>query len=197
MSIDKIKFTFTGISALMMCRDTLVDVLHPLTIAHKKLTSIKGKNRTEKVEAQLQRSGWEAMLYWDEKLGPYVPMEAIRKCIEAGARRTKNGAMIREATFFDVDMVALKYKGPRDRDGMYDAGYLDRRSVVQGQSRVMKTRPKFAAPWSLTFDLALDPDAAKRDEVVAAAETAGKYCGLLDMRPALGGSYGRFMVEAK
>lgn len=196
MSIEKIKFTLKGISALIMCKDTLVDPFDPVTKDYKKLTSIRGKNRTEKVELELQRKGWEAMLYWDEKLGAYVPMEAILRSIEGGARKTKNGAMIREATFFDADRVPLKYEGPKKKDELYEGGFIYRRSVVQGQSRVMKTRPKFPTPWTLSFELSYDPDAAKRDQIIAAAEMAGKYCGLLDVRPALGGCFGRFEVQA-
>lgn len=192
--MDTVTFQFKGASPLLMHSDRGVNPLDPGTIELKKLTS--SRKKTDEIHAQVARLEWELGMYFDADLGPIVPTSNLRGVIVEGAKFAKMGATVKRATIVEEDRAKLEYEGPRTIEAMWKAGsFRDVRSVVVGTSRVMRCRPIFRR-WSLSFSLLFDPEVIERSALIAAAEAGGKLIGIGDFRPANGGPFGRFTVEA-
>jgi hypothetical protein len=68
--------------------------------------------------------------------------------------------------------------------------YSDVRAVLVNNSRVMRTRPIFRQ-WAIEFAAEFDDEQINADQLIKAAQDAGRMVGLCDYRP----KYGRFSVE--
>ena len=191
--MDKLKIKLAGESPLLMHSDRGANPLDPETKRHKALTS-KRKKTDEDHEA-IARSEWKLSLYHDKKLGPYLPTTNIRSAIVNGGKINKLGSAIQKGTLILADRAAVNYKGPRDPDELWDSqAYTDCRSVVVGQSRLMRYRPVFET-WSLEFELLYDTTVLDREQIEQALGNAGRLIGLGDYRPECGGPFGRFLAE--
>ncbi len=195
--MDKITFRFTGNSPLMMHSDRGANPLDPQAKEMKKLTSQRQK--TDDIHEAIARMEWELGMYFDKAShGPYIPTANLRATMVEGAKFNKLGQAMKRATLILVEKAKLEYTGPRTIPDLWDAGeYRDVRSVVVGTARVMRCRPVFPCPWSVSFELMYDPTVIQRPTIITAAEAAGNLVGLGDCRPNCGGSFGRFTVEAK
>lgn len=193
--METIDIKFTGTSPLLMHSDRLANPLDPATKAHSKLTS--KKNKTEDDHYEIARSEWQGGLYFDEKLGPYLPGDNLRSCLVEGAKLNKKGPEVQQGTIMMANKLRLEYPGPRTVEGLWgDSRFRDARSVViSGRSRLMRYRPVFP-DWSVTFTLGYDPEKIDAEKIVFFAENAGRFIGIGDFRPKKGGTFGRFEVEA-
>ena len=197
MKMNELRFKLTGMSALLMHSDKLVNALSDEAKNHARLIKANKTSKTDQGYRLIARSEWEAGMYFDETLGPYVPGQNLRKCLQQGAKMTKKGKDVARAAYVMEDKVPLEYKGPRDLDTMYASGkYMDVRSVKGGttSSRVMRCRPLFQE-WSLSFSLLYNTGILQEDDIVLYMTNAGSFIGLGDYRPDLGGMFGRFSVE--
>jgi hypothetical protein len=193
--METVIFQFKGVSNLLMHSARGVDPLDPGVIEHKKLTAIRKK--TDETHAMIARSEWEIGLYFDPTEGPIMPTANLRGVIVEGAKFSKLGASVKRGTIVEQESARIDYKGPRSLDEMWKAGsFRDVRAVVVGGARVMRCRPRFCPPWSVEFSLLFDPEVITREQLVSAAEAGGRLVGLGDFRPANGGPFGRFTVEA-
>ncbi len=190
--MKQITLKLTGTSPLLQSCDKLADPLDKATIKHKELTSKRKK--TEEDHALIARSQWEGLLYWDEKIGVYMPTQNIRASIIGGAKLNKLGMQIKRGTIMLDDMSALDYGKKLTINQLWDQGYLDRRSVVVSQARVMAYRPKFTQ-WSLDFTLTYDETTLDENQIIQATQNAGQFIGIGGFRPEKGGTFGRFSVE--
>ena len=186
--MEIIKLKITGTRALIMHADTFANPLSKLTKAHKELTS-KRKKTDEDHEA-IARSEWEGGMYFDKELGPYLPGINIEAALIAGGKLSKLGTQLKRSVEVMEEMCPLQYDGPRDMNGLWDAGFYDARSVKVQTARLMRYRPKFTK-WSAECTVMFDPETINREQVVKCLEDGGAYCGVGDFRP----KYGRFSVE--
>jgi hypothetical protein len=74
---------------------TTVDPLHPLSVKIREFTSKRKK--TEEDQAAIADLEFEAGLYFDEEIGPYIPGHVIDAAIAAGAKMQKRGRDIKKA----------------------------------------------------------------------------------------------------
>jgi hypothetical protein len=190
--MKKIALKLTGTSPLLLSCDRLADPLDPLTIAHKALTSKRKK--TEDDHLLVARSQWNGLLYWDDKIGVYMPTQNIRAALVGGAKLNKLGMQIKRGTIMLDEKIALDYGKKLTIEQLWEKRYLDRRSVVVSQARVMAYRPKFST-WALTFDMMYDENVLDDGNIVQALENAGNLVGIGGFRPEKGGTFGRFSVE--
>lgn len=192
--MDTITLKFVGKTPLLMHSERGVDPLDPATKALKKLTSIKAK--TDEVHAQVARAEWELAMYFDPAMGPKMPTANVVAAIAEGGSLSKLGKSLRRSLIPTAEFVRLDYKGQRDLEGMWKSqNFRDARSVGVGPKRVMRTRPKFAPPWSLTCEVMFLPGVVNREQVIESARVAGDLVGIGDFRPVCGGPFGRFDVE--
>ncbi len=193
MKITKIKLT--GTSPILLVCDRLADPLDPATIEHKKLTSVRGKAKTEDIIVQIAKSQYINSVYFSEETGVYVPGINIKKCLEEGAKLTRNGDKIRKGVFIMDSEIKLDYGDDLTPEQLWESGnYLDKRSVVVSRAKVMCYRPKFTE-WSLVFETAFDEDICQEEWILDYFNAAGSYVGLGGFRPAKNGMFGRFVAE--
>tara|TARA_R110000868_G_scaffold261905_1_gene520083 strand:- start:358 stop:939 length:582 start_codon:yes stop_codon:yes gene_type:complete len=192
--METITITLTGASPLLMHSARGSNPLDKATIAHKALTATRKK--TEDHHRLIAESEWHMGMYYDDKLGPYIPTMNIRSSLIGGAKFSKLGATVKRSTLVTEQMTRLDYIGPRTPEAMFaDGNFVSVESVKVGQARLMRTRPLFR-DWSLTFELLYDPEQIERAQVIDAFESAGKLIGIGDFRPECGGMYGRYSVTA-
>ncbi len=189
MAMESIKLTFKGTSPLIMHSERAANKRDPIVRQISKLAAVRKK--TDEHYDQIARLEWEAGLYFDAKLGPVIPTDNLRATIIGGAKKSKLGSAT-GSCLLEVEPVAqLKFKGPRTLDELWAKGFKDERTVVIGQSRVMRCRPKFEE-WSVSFEMLFDNEVIQQEQLMTAAEVAGRLVGLCEMRPELGRGFGRF-----
>jgi hypothetical protein len=158
----------------------------------------KKRNKGDEDQVEISRLEFIGGMYWDETLGPYIPTDNLQAMLVEGARKRKLGkqfeALVEVAPRDDVDGYAIRYPGPRQIEEMFaDPRFVFCKQVRVGQSKVMRTRPRFPK-WEITFDIDSDTDAGgpSQDEIHQALTDAGNLVGLGDWLP----RYGRFGVES-
>lgn len=184
-----IRASLEGSTAILMHNVRMASPIDPYSKDLKRLNKKKGKETDD--YAEIQEVEFKGGLYHDPILGPYVPAEAIHRCIQEGGTQTKIGKKLKQALFVN-EHAALKYEGPRDVEGLWKAGtFADVRMVVVGQSKVPRCRPIFQAGWQVDFEaVLLTGNELEPEHVQMALERAGKFIGLGDYRP----RFGRFQV---
>lgn len=196
--IKQIKFEWTGVSPIIPHSDKAADPEEPVTREMKRISG-KGRNKTEADISKLARLDWEAALYYDPQIGPYIPDLNIEACIAQGAKQIRGlSKKISSAISLEEACVPLKTGAPNSLDKMYsDKRYVFRKSVVVAGKRVMRVRPIFPK-WSLTFIVNFDDDIVEARQVITSCIHAGQLSGLGDWRPSSPmkpGKYGRFSSE--
>jgi hypothetical protein len=187
MQTTKLKFVGSTVP-LVMHNGQMADPLNPHTKALKKLTGKKKKTDEDLLE--IQRVEWMGGLYFDPKIGPYIPAEALEACIFNGAKLSRLGKDFKAACFVKGSKIPLLYEGPRELEALWATGeFKDIRGVVVSNRRVMRCRPLFNPPWSVEFEIEYDD--INEDTLIQVCGDAGRKAGLCEMRP----RYGRFEVE--
>lgn len=154
------------------------------------------KQKSDEDHTHVSRIEFEGAMYWDKRLGPYLPTDNLQACLIEGARKRKLGkvfeALVEVLPPDDADGYALEYKGPRAIDEMWgDGGFLLRKDAKVGASAIMRTRPKFAAGWKCIFGIEVLDGGATAEQLRQALDDAGMLVGIGDWTP----RYGRFVVE--
>lgn len=194
--MKQVKMTWKGIRPLLMHSDRLADPLDPSTKALRALTNRTAKKDmdVEEYAEKVGRVEFEGGLYFDNKLGPYIPGNTIRAVMREAGKLTKHGKSI-ERGLQPPDDIALNYTGPRSIKGLWEApdrAFVDRRSIGVMGKRVIRTRPRFNSPWSIVVELEFDETILGMDQIRAIAINAGRFCGIGDGRSI---GFGRFTVE--
>ena len=115
--------------------------------------------------------------------------------IEASARKTKQGPLVREGLM--IESVTFRYDV--ERYGK-DVNELSKTAqfvapVVVARRRILRTRVRFDCPWSVVGVADVDPEQVDRHKLTAWLATGGRRVGLGDWRPEKSGHYGRFDVK--
>lgn len=185
-----LKVKWTGIRPLLMHNGLLADPTNPYTVAIKKITSKGSKKMTDSDHEERNRLEWEGGLYWDND-GPFIPSDAIERCIQNGAQKSRLGKDVQASVFVQDEIVLLDYSGPRDKSKLWgNPDYCLRRGVVVNKGRIIRVRPMFRN-WAITFTLEYDETIVSEKNIIQAMQDAGSLVGLGDWRP----KFGRFQVE--
>ena len=193
--MKQLKVKLIGDAPLIVQADTLADPLHPLK---KKMEELTGqRKKTDETHMQIARIEMEGGLYYDARLGPYLPSENLFKCLVEAARLSKSGKQIERGTVMVEDKLPLEYDGPRDLQQILDAPqFRYRKPVVVAKSKTIRVRPIFK-DWSCTATIAYEEEIVNEKTIKDALVMAGRFIGLGNRRPNKGGSFGRFTVEAQ
>lgn len=184
--------TMTGTMPLIMHN---VQTADPLNVFAKEMAKITKKktNKTEADLAELDRLKFEAGLYFDPEIGPYLPVQNIFRCLIEAGSMTRDGKKIERGITILGDRAPLQYNGPRDVTSLYGGGstkFVDRRVVVVARQRIVATRPIFPE-WVAAFEIELDPEVLDPDHFSDVAAKAGRSVGVGDYRR----FYGKFAAE--
>ena len=164
----------------------------------RRIIAVTGSKRSEEEVELLNRADCIRSLWVDHSGQPCIPETVIRAVIEGGARKTKEGGMVRELLL--VESVDFAF----DRDALGDtpeewAVTLQHHAGVKvGQSRINRVRALFPE-WSasIRIDVADLPNGKPEVDLVQLRrwmDTAGKRIGIGDWRPQKSGIHGRFTV---
>jgi len=189
MRVLKVKITGTG--PLLMHNSQLANPFNKFAQRLAELNVQKKKKGVDKLEIlrEMADTEWEGGLYYDDKLGPYVPAEMIRATLIGGARLTRGGKTVERAVFIPKARFKLNYKGPRKlADLRKDENFRDQRMVRVGQVMVLRTRPMFEE-WSVEVEIGYNEKAIDGEIIRRYLEDAGAFEGFGDGR-SLG--FGRF-----
>jgi hypothetical protein len=189
--------TIEGIRPLLQHNGRLCN---PLDEHTKKLKAAsKQRNKSDDDHMHTARVEFEGSMYFDPKIGPFIPTDNLQAMVERGATRRKLGKIFKAHVGIDMPLsgaqgFAIAYKGPRTVDGLWadkDGGYVFMKGARVGTSRVMRTRVRFAAGWKCTFGVEVLDDGVSAEQLEQAIADAGIYEGIGDWRP----RYGRFTVS--
>jgi hypothetical protein len=176
--------TLSGITPLLMSSGE-VDRDGDLYQAYETLASTRKKTREQK--AQLRELEWHTRIYFDDKLGPYIPGKNVKELLRESATKYRMGESLKRGLIVPEYRLPLIYEGPRDLKGLWNKGFRYTTMVANagaGSGRVDRTRPCFP-DWQLVFDVAFDQEELDQhvfENVVARSE---KY-GLGDYKPEFG-----------
>lgn len=189
--MQPITFVLTGTSPLLVNNPQTADRLNPWTQLIAELTG--KKKRTDDEERQLQRLKWEAALYHEPDVGPYLPGIAAWKSLLEASRLTRQGKTVERGLIPVTDKMPIEYDGPRDVEGMWGAKrFVDVRDAVPAGKRVIAVRPKFQ-PWKLRFEAMFDPEQVNERDLKSFAEAAGRMIGIGTYRQ----RFGRFTAQVQ
>jgi hypothetical protein len=193
--LDSFTVRLTGTADLIMHNGRLADPLDP---AAKRVAAISQRSKkTDEDYADLARAEWEGAFYYNQNTGPYIPVDNVSGTLIKGAAKMKQGKMVQSGVLISSidadDELVLSYNGPRTLEGMWNGGsgpHVFSKMVRVKQARIMRTRPRFPAGWSIDAMVSYMPDVLNKEDILTAFENAGLLIGLCDFRP----RYGRFEV---
>lgn len=185
--MNLVTVTIEGINPLLMHNVRLANPLEPI-VQQIKTVSGKRKKTVDDIR-ELARLEFEGGLYFDEKTGPYIPGTAYHKTIVSAAKVHRLGTKVNAGLIITTLKAPLKYKGPRDIQGLWDAGFYDQRMVSVERAKTLRTRPKFEE-WSAQFEMMYSPSDFDDRTLHSLLDQAGRV-GLLDYRP----HYGTFTTK--
>ncbi len=190
--MQSFKIEIDGISPLIMHNGSGIDPLLPQNLEAKEITSKRGSNRTAADEARLKQLETAKSLWLNERGRPTIPTSALRACIEGGAKKLKQGPMVREG------LIVLESTFFYDEE-KYGTTLEDLQTkcqftvpVVVQRSRILRTRAKFDEPWYCEFFVETDEELVSLEYLEIWLDIAGRRLGLGDWRPQKSGMYGRF-----
>ena len=192
----RLEFTLAGVSPIIMHNGAAgLDTRSALSREIATIAAKAGGNRTEVDDKRLRQLECQRSLYLDADGRPAVPEAALRGMIEASARKTKQGPLVREGLM--IESVTFGYDVERYGE---DVEQLSTRAqfvapVVVSRKRILRTRARFDRPWSVVGVANVDPELVDKQKLTAWLALGGCRIGLGDWRPQTSGHYGRFNVK--
>lgn len=182
----------TGTRPLLVHNVRLASPLDPIVKQIKQITSKKTKTDDDRLA--IARLEFEGGLYHDPVIGPYLPGVYMLRCLQEGAKFTREGKKIERGVVMEDFMMPLIYKGPRTIEELWgddgDSEFVDMRTVVVSRQKVDRCRPIFNQ-WVIETTLYADPEVLNFEDLERIAANAGKMEGLGDYRS----MYGRFTAQ--
>ena len=170
---------------LMMHNEQLANPFNEYAVELRKFTKKRGKS--EEDYREIARIEYQGGLYFDEKIGPFVPAHCLNKMMVQGARKRKLGKLFEEMVLVEGP-APVQYKGPRDRKRLWESGeFVDQRLAGVNAARTLRTRPLFR-DWTVQFSVRVEGGAVDREQLRQAVEAA-QFIGLLDGRPMYAGQF--------
>ena len=187
--------TIKGRSPIIMHNgEAGLEARSPANLEKSQISRKRGSNRTETDDLRLQELECQTSFWLNSKGSPTIPENALRRSIETGARKLKQGTQVREGLViektesFDYD----KSLGTTLEELCKSTQFTT--PVVVQRNKIHRTRAKFDE-WGCTFTVDVDPELVDESQLHQWLDIAGRRIGIGDWRPEKSGVYGRFAVE--
>jgi hypothetical protein len=196
MSIQMAHVTITGINPLLQNNPQCVDPFNRFTKLKKPLTSKKQK--TEEDLLEIGNIETESKIYFDEKLGVYVPTRWItEQIVTSSFGITKIGKdRMRGGLFATEGKAKLTYRGIKNvstiNDIVFNADFRHRMVLPQQNVRIAKDFPIFH-DWEFSTILEFDDSVVDLPGLTSIITRGARYVGFGDFRP----TFGRGTAEVK
>lgn len=178
---------------LLTHNEQLANSANEIARAMKAITSKRTK--TDDDHAELARLEFLGGLYLTDDNRVGFPTWNVFRSIQDGAKLNRLGKAVERGLIVQgADVVPVLHDGPTSADAMWNQRCIDQRSVKVGQQKITRTRPRFKN-WTITTSFGIDTEVLRMDELVMAAENAGRMVGLGDYRPRFG-RYNATIAEA-
>ena len=187
-----LRFHIKGLKPLIPHNNRTVNPRGPITIAMKAITGKPAKQKTEEDIVLLSDLEWEAGLYYEPDIGPYIPGGNFEVGMERAAMKVKKGLKDKiKAGITSNGNWPLIYDGPRDMESLkIDERFRICKPMNVVGKKINRTRP-FFKEWECNVELTYDTQEVEEDEVVACFSKLASGVGMCDERP----RYGRFEVK--
>ena len=192
------KIQLDGVSPIIFHNGAAgLDKQSEFNLAIANITSRPGKTRTEADEIKLREYECARCFYLDSHKKLTIPGAAFRSCLEAAARKSKEGPAVREGVIVLGDAV-FEYDTKRYGDTFKELCKTCQFTVpvVVQRARLLRTRAKIDE-WKATFEIDTDDELVDEAALTKWLDIAGRRIGLCDWRPAKSGNFGRFTATVK
>ena len=194
MAIKTLNVKFSGFSPLLLNNPQTVDPFNHYAKLKKPLTSKRSK--TDEDLLAIREIEVEGKLFFDDKLGIYVPTRWVMAAIaKNGYALTKIAkAKLRGAVFTTHEKAKLEYDGMKNvktkKDIAKNDKFVTTLILPMRDVRLAKNFPIFHE-WSFEVELEYDDKIVDRRDLKSILEYSAKYGGFGDFRP----TYGRAIAE--
>lgn len=171
-----IKMKIEGISPLLMHR-------FPVGAEDEKIKAKTRSQTTDDVESYLYTNENGNLVQPSTHLIGSLRKAGARFQIPGQGKLTYKNLMGSGAVFIDPDMIPHEIQ----------KWEVDRRPVVIGKARIVRSRPMLKK-WALGFTVEYDDEEVPKQALKEIFEYAGRRVGIGDFRPEKGGPFGRFMI---
>ena len=120
----------------------------------------------------------------------------MRKALEMGARKLKQGPLVREGLVVTESEFIWDTERYGETAEEISKTAIFSVAVVVQRSRLLRTRAKFDTPWSVRFVVDTDPELVDQAMLERWLDIAGRRLGMGDWRPEKSGQYGRYLVKS-
>lgn len=186
-----------GTRPIIMHSTAALDPRRPEKLEIAEITKKPAKNRTEQDEHRIRDLECGLSLWVDEaEENVTIPPSAFRACIENGARKLKQGPLVREGMIVTATSAFL-YDEDKYGTTLEEIARSTRFSVpvVVQRARLIRTRAKFDE-WAAVFQIETDDEIVDESMLTTWIDIAGRRCGLGDWRPQKSGTFGRFKMTS-
>jgi hypothetical protein len=189
--VKTIDVEIRGIAPLLMNSNRGVNPLDPLVKEMKNITAKGSKKMTDDDQERLLHIKWLLGMYFEEKIGPYIPSANVEATLKNAAKQIRRGKDTGFGIQVSPDRIPLIYDGPKTLEALWaDSKFGDFRvGKMRTGSSVNLMRPRFDI-WSLKFKLIYDEKVFNDSTIKEMLATGGQRIGLCDYRP----KYGRFEI---
>lgn len=190
----RFRITIGGTSPIIHHSASDLDGRSDLSEEIKTITRKTTKNRTRADDDRLRQLEAQRALWVNHDGQVAVPAGAIRSCIEAAARKLRQGPLVRGGMVVEsVDPMQAPGLNGKTLDEIAAAHQFTVPVVVQ-RNRIMRTRAKFD-DWAVTFVVDCDDETVEQSHLLQWLDIGGRMIGLGDWRPEKSGMHGRFAVQ--
>ena len=187
------RITISGLSPIIHHDGAAgLDTRSPVSREIATIAAKRGGDRTEVDDNRLRELEAQRSLWLDARRAPTIPATAIRATIESGARKRKQGPLVRGGLM--VLNTSFQYDQEKYGTCIEELGRTTQYTVpvVVNRSRILRTRAKFDPEWSCTFKVDVDDEQIDLGQLLEWLDIAGRQIGLGDWRPEKSGIFGRF-----
>ena len=185
----------TGDSPIIMHSAAGLDGTSDISREIAEITAKRGNNQTTADKLRLKELECVRSL-WLENGNPAVPHSALRACIETGARKLKQGPLVREGLIVQSSKFSFDTERYGETIDSWGRKCQHTVPVVVQRNRILRTRAMFDLPWSVTAEVYGDDQLVDAEKLQVWLDIAGQRIGLGDWRPEKSGAFGRFSVES-
>lgn len=196
MKLITLEISVEGITPLILHNSRTASPLDKYNKLIKQITSKRKK--TDEDHEEILKLQWEASLYWEDKLGVYMPWENVFAMLLKAAKKHKFGPKMC-AFDFSKNFLGFPITFPNSKNLeklKADSENKFVKLVNIQRSKTLTCRPIFKE-WALTFSFDVNVELVDLNEVKTIIATASEQVGMGEWRASspTPGPYGKFTIK--